>query len=302
MKSNNLYLSALWMVGAIFAFSMTAVAGREATHALSTSALSISQLVFFRNVIGLVLVTLLVLKYTTVQQRRLTASAFKLHLGRNTSHFMGQWCWFYGLSVLPLAQVFAIEFTVPIWTAFFASILLSETITWRRTVAIVMGFAGVLLILRPGFIEIPDAAWIVLVGAIAYALSHTLTKKLSGQGSALLVIFYMHVMQLPLALLFVSFDFAWPEGINWLYVAITAIAAMTAHFCMTKALSHGDAMIVMPMDFLRLPLIAIIGVILYSESIDMWLFIGASIMLAGNLLALKEKPAARLEKTPSTTH
>ena len=238
MKTPNLYLSALWMAGAIFAFSATAVAGREATHALSDSALSISQLVFFRNVIGLAVVTALVLMFTSAQQRRLTASAFKLHLGRNTSHFMGQWCWFYGLSILPLAQVFAIEFTVPIWTAFFASMLLAETITWRRTVAIIMGFAGVLLILRPGFVEVPNAAWVVLMGAVAYALSHTLTKKLSGQGSALLVIFYMHVMQLPLALVFVSFGFAWPEGINWLYVAITALAAMTAHFCMTKALSN----------------------------------------------------------------
>lgn len=289
MKTPNLYLSALWMAGAIFAFSATAVAGREATHALSDSALSISQLVFFRNVIGLAVVTALVLMFTSAQQRRLTASAFKLHLGRNTSHFMGQWCWFYGLSILPLAQVFAIEFTVPIWTAFFASMLLAETITWRRTVAIIMGFAGVLLILRPGFVEVPNAAWVVLMGAVAYALSHTLTKKLSGQGSALLVIFYMHVMQLPLALVFVSFDFAWPEGINWLYVAITALAAMTAHFCMTKALSYGDAMIVMPMDFLRLPLIAIIGVILYGEGVDLWLLLGAGIMLAGNMLALREK-------------
>lgn len=290
MKSDNLYFSALWMLGAIVAFSMTAVAGREATDVLNEHAMSISQLVFFRNVMGLCIISFLVFKFSTVHERRLSRSAFKLHVGRNTSHFIGQWCWFYGLSLLPLATVFAIEFTVPIWTAIFASILLSERVSWRRSISILFGFAGVLMILRPGFISVPDAVWIVLASAVAYGLSHTLTKKLTGQASALMVIFYMHVMQLPLALFLVSFDFDWPAGIIWLYVLMTAVAALMAHFCMTKALSYGDAMLVMPMDFLRLPLIALIGVILYNESIDLWLVMGAGIMLVGNIISLKEKP------------
>ena len=289
MSMPNIYKSAAWMAGAIVAFSMTAIAGREATHALNDQAITISQLVFFRNIIGLLIVSVLFFKYTPVKNRKLSLPLMKLHASRNTAHFFGQWCWFYGLSLLPLAHVFAIEFTVPIWTAIFASILLAEKITFRRVLAIGLGFIGVIIILRPGFIEIPYAAWVVLASAIAYALSHTLTKKISGQGSALSILFYMHVMQLPLALIFVIFDFSLPEGITWFYVAVTAVAAMAAHYCMAKALSYGDAMLVMPMDFLRLPLIAFLGMVLYQESVDLWVIIGAGIMLFGNMIALREK-------------
>jgi drug/metabolite transporter (DMT)-like permease len=119
-----------------------------------------------------------------------------------------------------------------------------------------------------------------------------LTKRLSGVDSALTILFYMHVMQLPMALFLVAFDFAWPQGIAWLFVTLTAVAALSAHFCMAKALSLADAMIVMPMDFLRLPLIALVGYFLYQESIDIFLLFGAAVMLLGNMLALKEKPVA----------
>ncbi len=293
-NSNNSFLSALWMVGAIFAFSLTAIAGREATHALNAEAISISQLVFFRNIVGLAFVSLLIFSRRSSRPIwHVDKPLLTLHFGRNSAHFFGQWCWFYGLSLLPLAQVFAIEFTVPIWTALFATVLLSEKITQRRTLAIVLGFVGVLIILRPGFVSVPDAAWVVLASAVAYALSHTLTKRLSGKASALSILFYMHVMQLPLAFLLVCFDFALPQGITWLFVVITAFAAMAAHYCMAKALSYGDAMVVMPMDFLRLPLIALLGMVLYDEGIDIWLLVGAAIMLFGNMLTLKEKSAAK---------
>lgn len=277
------------MIGAILAFSLTAIAGKEAMHPSNVNAVGISQLVFFRNVIGLVLVLMLVCRRYFRQGLALNDGLFKFHLGRNVSHFIGQWCWFYGLSLLTLAQVFAIEFTVPIWTAIFASLILSEKITRYRTLAILFGFIGVLVILRPGFAIIVDAAWVVLFSAIAYALSHTLTKRLTGEVSVLSILFYMHIIQLPLALVLVLFDFAWPQGITWLYIGFTAIAAIAAHYCMAKALSYGDAMLVMPMDFLRLPLIGVLGVLLYNEAVDVWLLVGAGIMLLGNMLALKKE-------------
>jgi len=294
MNGLNVRRSALWMVGAIIAFSLTAIAGREATGLLSQNPLTISQLVFFRNIIGLVLVTSLILLRHGRQSREIiTSKNLSLHFGRNFSHFCGQWCWFYGLALLPLAHVFAIEFTVPIWTAVFASLILAESLTLKRTIAIIMGFAGVLIILRPGVVDIEWASWVVLVSAIAYALAHTLTKRLSGLDSTLTILFYMHVMQLPMALLLVAFDFAWPQSDAWMWVVLTAVAALSAHFCMAKALSLADAMIVMPMDFLRLPLIAVAGYVLYQESIDVFLLLGAGIMLLGNMLALREKPAGK---------
>ena len=292
MMALNVRRSAFWMVGAIIAFSLTAIAGREATHSLSESPLTISQLVFFRNIVGLVLITAFIfLRYGRKSRDLLASQNLTLHLGRNCSHFSGQWCWFYGLALLPIAQVFAIEFTVPIWTAVFAGLILSESLTLKRVISITMGFTGVLIILRPGLQVIEWASWVVLASAIAYALSHTLTKRLAGADGALTILFYMHVMQLPMALFLVSFDFAWPEGDAWWWVGLTAIAALSAHYCMAKALSLADAMIVMPMDFLRLPLIAFVGYFLYQESVDVFLLLGAAVMLLGNMLALKEKPA-----------
>lgn len=288
MNSGNVRNSAMWMAGAILAFSLTAVAGREATTALGIG-LSVSQLVFYRNVIGLAVISLLLsFHFYRNRKSQLKTQYFTLHVGRNITHFCGQWCWFYGLAVLPLAQVFAIEFTVPIWTAIFAGVLLKEQLTLTRTIALGLGFSGVLLILRPGFSIIEYASWVVLFSAIAYALSHTLTKRLARRDSALTILFYMHLIQLPLALILVMFDFAWPVGVVWLYVALTAIAALCAHYCMAKALSLSDAMVVMPMDFLRLPLIALIGYLFYQEQIDFWLVVGAFVMLLGNMLTLRE--------------
>ena len=284
--------SALWMVGAILAFSLTAIAGKEATS-VQEPALSVSQLVFYRNVIGLMCVLLLCF----ISTRRSSVVTFKtlfhttsmkLHVMRNVSHFSGQWCWFYGLALLPLAHVFAIEFTVPIWTAVFALVFLREKLTGRKLLALVIGFSAVLIILRPGASTVELASYVVLFGAVAYALSHTLTKQISKHDSALNILLYMHLIQLPLALVLLLFDFAWPQGIVWLYVALTAIAAMSAHYCLAKALSYSEAMVVMPMDFLRLPLIALLGYFLYQEAIDAWLVVGVLMMLVGNVLTLKE--------------
>jgi drug/metabolite transporter (DMT)-like permease len=291
MKAVNVRRSAFWMAGAIIAFSLTAIAGREATHTLAESPLTVSQLLFFRNIIGLVLISVLILLRHGLKSRAILSSEnLPLHFGRNFAHFCGQWCWFYGLALLPIAHVFAIEFTVPIWTAIFASIILSESLTVKRMISIILGFIGVLIILRPGVVDIESASWVVLLGAVAYALTHTLTKRLTGIDGALTILFYMQVMQLPMALFLVAFDFAWPQGNVWLWVVLTAVAALSAHFCMAKALSLADAMIVMPMDFLRLPLIAVAGYFLYQESIDIFLLMGAAIMLVGNMLSLKEKP------------
>jgi drug/metabolite transporter (DMT)-like permease len=288
MNSGNVRTSALWMAGAILAFSLTAVAGRQATSVLDIG-LSVSQLVFYRNIIGLAVISLLLsFHFYKSGKSQLKTQQFTLHVGRNITHFCGQWCWFYGLAVLPLAQVFAIEFTVPIWTAIFAGVLLKERLTLARVIALALGFSGVVLILRPGFSVVEHASWVVLFSAVAYALSHTLTKRLATHDGALTILFYMHIIQLPLALVLVVLDFAWPQGIVWLYVALTAIAALSAHYCMAKALSLSDAMVVMPMDFLRLPLIALVGYLFYQEQIDLWLVGGALVMLLGNMLTLKE--------------
>lgn len=296
MNVVNVRLSAFWMLGAILSFSLTAIAGKEATSIISPE-LTVSQLVFFRNIIGLGVILCLCLfishKKGVSIKTWFNSPSIKMHWGRNITHFSGQWCWFYGLSLLPLVNVFAIEFTVPIWTAVFAVFFLKEQFTPAKLAALVLGFSGVLLILRPGYLAVELASYVVLFSAVAYGLSHSLTKQLSKKESALSIILFMHLMQFPLALTMVLFDFSWPQGIAWLYVSITAIAALLAHFCMAKALSYSDAMVVMPMDFLRLPFIAILGYLFYQEAIDVWLIVGALIMLIGNTMTLKEAASSK---------
>jgi len=276
--------AALWMSGAIMAFTLTAVAGREAS-----ASISVTELILYRNLFGLVLIFALLRWF---RPEALATDHYRVHWLRNSSHFIGQWCWFYGLSLLPLATVFALEFTVPVWATLFAVWLLQERLNRARLVAVVAGFAGVLLILRPGLEIIQSASWVVLAGAIAYALAHTMTKKIAGRDSVATLLFFMHVMQLPLALLAYLLLVDQAAAINGsilAWVALTSVAAIAAHYCMAKALSLADALVVMPMDYLRLPVAVMIGWLLYQEGLDFWLLLGGLVMLVGNLVAVKSK-------------
>lgn len=276
------FQAGIWMSGAIAAFTLTAIAGREATQWVS-----VTELILYRNLFGLLLIFLLLRKF---RPDALTTSQYKIHWLRNGSHFFGQWCWFYGLSLLPLATVFALEFTVPVWAVLFAVWLLKEKLTSARLVAVMAGFSGVLIILRPGLEVIQPASWVVLAGAVGYALAHTMTKKISGQDSVASILFFMHLMQLPMALLaflLLVDDIAELEARLLGWVAVTSLAAIGAHYCMAKALSLADALLVMPMDYLRLPVAVLMGWLLYQEGLDLWLLLGAMVMMVGNVRALK---------------
>ncbi len=210
-----------------------------------------------------------------------------IHLYRNFIHFFGQAGWFYGLAFIPLASVFAIEFTTPIWTAILAMLLLGEKLTRSRVLAIVLGFIGILLILRPGIEVVEWAALAVLFAAFCYANTHVMTKKLIDDNSILTIVFYMAILQLPLGFALSISDWVTPDLASIPYFLIVGTTALTAHYCLTKALQLADATVVVPMDFMRLPLIAVVGFLLYDETIDLWLFAGASLIFAGIYLNIR---------------
>ena len=141
---SGIVLAGTWMSGALVSFLLMAIAGRELSTELNTF-----QILFFRSVIGLVLI-LAILSWSGWAQVRTTK--FSLHFIRNIAHYVGQFGWFYAISLIPLAQVFAIEFTIPIWTAMLAPFLLSERLSASRILVIVIGFIGILIILRPGMV------------------------------------------------------------------------------------------------------------------------------------------------------
>jgi len=270
-------IAALWMVGTLVSFMTMAIGGRELSDELSTF-----QILFFRSVIGLLVISFLLHRRGWQQVR---TPAISIHFIRNLAHYCGQFGWFYGLAFIPLAEVFAIEFTVPVWTALLAVFFLGERLTVPRMIAIGLGIVGMLIILRPGLEVMKPAALAVLGGAICYAISHIKTKKLAHIDTPLCILFYMTVIQLPLGLIPALYDWKTPSVDAWPWILMVGLTAMSAHYCLTRAMKLIDATVVVSMDFLRLPLIAAVGFLFYGEPLEWAVLIGALVMLIGNYIS-----------------
>ncbi len=272
-------LATFWMVGTLLSFSIMAIAGRELSTELNTF-----QILFFRSVVGLVLLAL----YLWAKGWHLASTkSLSTHVWRNLAHFGGQYGWFYGLAFIPLAEVFAIEFTVPVWTAILALIMLGEKMTNARMLAVALGVIGMLIILRPGIEVVEPAALAVLAGAVCFAITNIKTKKLAHIDHPVAILFYMSLVQLPLAMVPTVYDWATPSMQSLPWILLVGVTALTAHYCITRAMQLVDATVVAPMDFMRLPLITLVGFVLYGESIEWIILIGACVMFIGNYINIQ---------------
>jgi len=164
---------------------------------------------------------------------------------------------------------------------------LNEKLSARKLISIALGILGVVIILKPSVAIVNQGSLIVLGAAVCYAISHTSTKSLSFTEHPLTIIFLMCLIQLPVGLSLSLLNWKNPTYIQWLWIISIGITALSAHYCMTKAMQYAEVTMVVTMDFLRLPVIATIGVALYSESFEITLIVGASIMLLGNLLNMQ---------------
>ncbi|WP_201777766.1 DMT family transporter [Thalassomonas actiniarum] len=274
----------IWMSGAIASFCLLAIGGRELS-----AGLPITPMLFFRSLISLTFISLVL---CFIKEKSLIrVNRLPLHGFRNLVHFAGQYFWFLAMGLLPLAEVFALEFTVPLWTALIAALVLKEKITLRKSAAIVLGIFGVLVIVQPGVAMFEVGALVALAAAVCYALAHTAVKSLSSTEKPVAILFYMSLLQLPIALCFALPQWQWPQGIQWLWLTLMGLAALSAHYCITRAMLSTEVTTVVTLDFLRLPLIALVGGLLYQEEVGLSLFAGAALMLTGNLINLA-KPAA----------
>jgi len=269
----------LWMMGAIASFMAMALGGRE----MSGAGMSTFQILLIRSLVGLIIVSALLSRSGWAQ---VSGKRLGLHMGRNLGHFAGQFGWFYGIAMIPLAEVFAIEFTTPMWTAIIAPLVLGERMTRSRFLAIAFGTVGVLMILRPGIAVVHPAALVVLGAAACYAMSYVLTRKLASTESALAILFWMTFMQLPLALVPALANWVSPPPALWPWLLVVGATGLSAHYCMTRALRLADATVVVPMDFLRLPMAAFAGFLFYGETLDWLVLAGATVMLLGNLASI----------------
>ncbi len=275
-------LAAIWMIGAILSFSSMAVAGRFVLQELDTF-----ELMLYRSVFGVFIVVAAAIWSGTLKQ--IEGRNFRLHLLRNCFHFTGQNLWFFALGVIPLAQVFAFEFTSPIWVVLLAPLLLGERLTRLRILTALLGFLGILIVARPTFGTVNMGMLSALLAAIGFAGTAIFTKKLTRKTGLTGILFYLTAMQAVMAFVLAGYDadIAIPSGALWPWIALIAVAGLIAHFCLTKALSLAPASIVIPMDFARLPLIAVIGMAFYNEPLDIYVFVGAAIIFLANMLNIR---------------
>lgn len=274
---NRPVLGGLWMLGAVVSFAVMQVAGRELSG--SHDAFTV---LFYRSVVGVVVILPIALAFGGV--RNVTTRKPLSHLVRNIIHFGGQYGWFFGIAHLAMADVTALTSTTPIFGVLLAVAFLGERLTWPRAMVIGCGFAGVLLVVRPGFIPVEFAAGVTVFGAFCYATSIVMVKALTSTEPPLRIVFYMMAMQAVIAFAFVGGEVELPARANWPWAGLVGICGLTAHYAMAKAVSVADASVVMPVGFLQLPAMAAAGFLLYAEAIDPFTLAGGVLILAATYL------------------
>jgi drug/metabolite transporter (DMT)-like permease len=266
------------MTGALLSFSATAVAIRGLAHKFN-----IFEILSIRSAFGTAVLLAIALGHAELR-RVITSQYLGLHLLRNALHFVGQYTWTVGVTLLPLAMVFALEFTMPMWVTLLAIPLLGERMTLSRFGSVVLGLLGVLVIVRPGLASFQPAAIWVLIAALAFALSLIATKKLTNNVSSFVIIFWMNLMQLPMGLAGSDPMFLFRLGSDTIIPALVfGVVGLTSHYCLANAFRAGDASVVVPIDFVRIPLIAVVGWMFYGESVDVFVFLGAGLIVCGVL-------------------
>jgi drug/metabolite transporter (DMT)-like permease len=284
--------AAFWMALSVASFLTMSVAGRA-----TTAELNVFQVLELRSVIGFFILLPLVMMsggFAAMRTKRALA-----HIARNVVHFLGQAAWLYALTLIPLAVLISIEFTTPIWTAILAVGFLGERLSRPRLAAIVLGLIGVVIIVRPGIGSVDPGHVVVLGAAVCFGISVVLVKSLTGTDSVVRIIFWMLVIQSVLGLAPALYEWRNPPLDLWPWILLIAFTGMSSHFCMARALAYADATVISPMDFLRVPLSALIGWLLYQEQIDAFTAGGALLILLGNLLNLQKKATKPAEVAAS---
>lgn len=291
MKTQNIGRVLLWTTGTLLSFSVMAVSIR-----LLAGRLSIFEILTVRSAGALIILFSLVAVRPQLRSG-IASDRLRVHFLRSFIHFGGQYSWALSLTLLPFATVFALEFTLPVWVLILAIAFLGEKLTFGRIMVIVLGFIGCVIILRPGLQAFQPASLLVLTASLLYAVFNVLTKQMTSTDSTFAIVFWMNLMQFPMGLSGSDPLFILTLGPRDVLPAMgVAIAGLSAHYCLANAFGYGDASLVVPLDFLRVPLIAIIGWAFFGESVDILVFVGALIILAGILWNLQyEAKRAQIE-------
>ncbi|SEW17413.1 EamA-like transporter family protein [Aliiroseovarius sediminilitoris] len=281
--------AAFWMTGAIASFSAMAIAGRAVSHQLDTF-----ELMLYRSCVGFVIV--LTILIARGRQNEITMLNAPLHVVRNLAHFAGQNLWFFALTAIPLAQVFALEFTSPLWVAALSPLVLGERLTVIRAISAAVGFVGIVIIAQPGSGAVNSVGLgAAALSAICFAFTAMLTRRLTRSETTLAILLWLTSTQLVFGMVTAGYDgdVTLPSLATAPWLVLIGCAGLLAHACLTTALSLAPASVVIPIDFTRLPLIALIGAVFYDEPIGWALVLGGSLIVVANLANIRAEATPR---------
>lgn len=284
---SDTWRAVVWMAGAVVSFISMAIAGRAVSFELDTF-----EIMMWRSFVGvLIMCTVLTLRG---RWSRISTAHMGLHTLRNLAHFTGQNLWFYAITVIPLTQVFALEFTSPLWVLVLSPLILGERLTPTRGLAALIGFVGILIVTRPSAQTLSPGVICAALAALGFATTNVLTRRLTRDVPVLCILFWLTVLQAVFGIIAAGYDgdiaVPGPDTLPW--VLLIGCAGLAAHWCLTTALSLAPATVVMPIDFARLPLAAIIGAMIYAEPLDPLVLLGAAMIFGGNYLNIWKETRA----------
>lgn len=271
-----------WMMMAIASFAAMAVGGREIQAEMNTF-----ELMLYRSAIGFGVVVAIAAARGGLATVWRTRHA-RLHVTRNLFHYTGQNLWFFAVALIPLSQLTALEFTNPIWVAMLAPFLLGEKLTRARVIAAGLGFCGVLVVAQPGVSPFGPGHAAALAAGFCFALNTLYTRKIMAFDPVMCVLFWMTLSQGLMSLvLSLPGGVPIPSAAILPWILVVGLTGITAHYALTSALRFAPANVVAPMEFLRLPILAMVGMLMYGEPLRIAVFVGAAIIIAGNLVSLR---------------
>lgn len=289
-QPNHPLRAALWMTGSIVSFTAMAIAGRQVSHVHDSF-----EIMTTRSAIGFALVVGVGL--ATGRLREVNTNRLTGHFFRNIVHFTGQNLWFWALAMIPLAQLFALEFTSPIWVILLSPLVLGERLTRARIMAAGLGFAGILIVARPDLTRLDPGVLAAAASAVCFAATSLLTKKLTRGESVISILFWLTLMQFGFGLIGAGIDgqITLPTAQTLPWLALIGASGVLAHLSLTTALSLAPASYVVPIDFVRLPLIAVVAALIYAEPLDPFVLLGGAVIFAGILTNIRAE--LRLSRT-----
>ena len=286
MVANPALRAAVLMLGSTMAFGLMAVTIRLATAYVPTT-----EVAFFRNLFGLLALTPLLLRAGPAVWRTAQLPRYALRAGIGLGSML---CGFWAVGHLPLSQAVSISYSTPVFVTIAAALWLGETVRMRRWAAVIVGFIGVLLIVRPGHEAFSFGLLVPVAAAILSALVAIQIKQLTRIDAPDTVVLYTYLFWVPLSLLPALLQWVTPTGISWLWLAATGLFGTAGQVLWTRALRLGDVSALTPISFAQLPLVATIGWLWFGETLDAWTVAGAAVILAANAyIAHRESVLAR---------